>query len=583
MSANKYSFMKSIFNGHVNEAMLHHFPYFDSPREDDFNLVSKTVADWLQENVDPRKLDECKGMPAEVLQGLRELGLFGLIIPEAFGGGEFNQTLYVRTLELLSSHESSVALTVGAHQSIGMKGLLLFGTDAQKQKYFPKLASGEMIASFALTEPSAGSDAANIQCRAVRQGDHYVINGTKLWITNGGFADFFTVFAKETINGEERITAFIVTRDMGGVSHGAEEEKLGMHASSTVEVHFKDVKVPLENVLSQPGDGFKVAMAILNQGRLGLAGSAVGTIKVLLEQSANYAKSRKAFGSEIAKFELVQNMLTEMTCYLYAIESMTYFATRLVDDRDFDYSIEAAICKIYGTEVGWKAINLAVQLHGGNGYMKDYGLEKRLRDSRIGSIFEGTNEILRLFVALTGLKELASEYKRVGKELQNIKNFDSLESAISKFGVISEFAFHQLKHQVMTEQLKGFHPALEKEAERLAASTKILTSTAGKLIRQYGEKLPEAQLQLARLADIAINTYMIACCLARANSAIEKRGGLEKNKDEVALAQLVIRNAKAEINQLSFDINKNRDSDVKKIANFVCSNGYPFHLRREGR
>lgn len=582
MSQSKYSFMKSVFNGQVNEGMLHHFPFFDSPREEEYALINKTIADWMKENVDSRKIDAGKGLDPNLLQGLRELGLFGLIIPEAFGGSEFSQTLYTRTLELMAGLEPGVALTVGAHQSIGLKGLLLFGTPEQKQNYFPKLASGEMIAAFCLTEPTAGSDAARIQCRAVRNGDHYVLNGSKLWITNGGFADFFTVFAKEEINGEDKITALIVTRDMG-VTHGAEEEKLGMNGSSTTEIFFKDVRVPAENVLSKPGDGFKVAMAILNQGRLGLAGSSIGTIKTVLDQSATYAKNRKAFGGSISQFELIQDKLTDMTCALYAIESMTYFASRLVDDDEYDYSIEAAICKVYGTEVAWNAINHAVQIHGGNGYMKDYGVEKRMRDARIGSIFEGTNEILRLFIAMTGLKETASEYKRVGKEvqsLQNIRNLDSLNAGISKIGVISEFALSQIKQMVHTEDIKGFQPPLTKEVERLATATKILASSSGKLIRQYGERLPDAQLQLARLADIAIETYCIAACLSRVNSVIEKRGGVEKNADELALAQLVIRRSKARINQLSYDIGKNRDAETKSVAAHILEKGYSFSLNR---
>jgi len=420
MSGSKTSFMKGVFNGAVQESQLHHFPFFNTNREEDFRLVAQSVSDWLKENVDPMKLDDEKKIPPHVLQGLKDMGLFGLIIPEIYGGSEFTQTLYTRTLELMNKHESCVTLTVGAHQSIGLKGLYLYGTDAQKKKFMPRLATGEMIAAFALTEPTAGSDAAGIKARLVRDGDHYILNGSKLWITNGGFADFFTVFAKENIDGEDKITAIMVTRDLGGVSHGPEEQKLGIKASSTVEVYFKDVRVPAENVLGKPGEGFKVAMGILNQGRLGLAGGALGTIKAVVNQSVGYAKNRRAFQHTIAEFSAVQDMLTEMLCHAYAVESMTYFTTALVDAGDVDYSIEAAICKVYGTESAWRVLNLGIQMHGGNGYMKDYGLERRLRDSRIGTIFEGTNEILRMFLAMTGLKEPASEFKRIGRELASL-------------------------------------------------------------------------------------------------------------------------------------------------------------------
>ncbi|MCA2961815.1 MAG: acyl-CoA dehydrogenase family protein [Silvanigrellales bacterium] len=582
MPGAKTSFMKSLFNGSINETLLHHYPFYNTPREDDFRLMHTSIEDWLKGSVDAMKFDDEKKLPKEVIQGMKDMGLFGLIIPEIYGGSEFTQTFYTRTLELTNTHDASLTLTYGAHQSIGLKGLYLYGTEAQKKKYMPLLSTGELIAAFALTEPGAGSDAAGLKSRIVREGDHYVLNGAKLWITNGGFANFFTVFAKETIDGEEKITALMVTRDMGDVTHGPEEQKLGIKASSTVEVIFKDVRVPVENVLGKPGDGFKIAMGILNQGRLGLAGGALGAIKSVLEQSIVYAKNRKAFGHAISDFGLIQDMLTEMTCHTYAVEAMTYLTTSFVDNGDMDYSLEAAICKVYGTEAAWTCLNLAMQIHGGNGYMKDYGLERKLRDARIGIIFEGTNEILRLFIALTGIKEPASEYKRIGKELQslqNVRNLDSLNDAIGRIGVISEFAFAQMKQNVSTERVEGFHDVLSKEAERLSTAAKTLSNTAGKLIRQYGQKLMDEQIQLARLADIAIDTFMIAAVLSRVNSVVEKHGGPEKNAQEIALAQLIIRNAKARINQNAYNTKANRDEDVKSIATHVTSvEKYPFDL-----
>jgi acyl-CoA dehydrogenase family protein 9 len=582
MTKQNPSFMKGLFNNEISEALLKSFPFFKSKAEDDYRMMHDSIRGWLEENADSAAFDEAKALPKEVIQGLKDMGLFGLIIPEEHGGSAFNQTLYTRTLELVNQFDASIALTIGAHQSIGLKGLYLYGTEAQKKKYMPKLATGEMIAAFALTEPTAGSDAAGIRMRAERQGDHYILNGSKLWITNGGLADFFTVFAKETVDGKDKISAFIVTRDMGGVSHGAEEQKLGIRASSTVEVFFKDTKVPAENQLLGPGDGFKIAMGILNQGRLGLAGGALGSIKSVLKDCAAYAQERKAFGKSIAEFGLIQEMVAEMTADAYALESMTYFTTNLVDTGEFDYSIEAAICKVFGSECAWKAINLAMQIHGGNGYMVDYGLERKLRDGRIGIIFEGTNEILRLFIALTGLKEPATAFKSTLTDLQSIQRFTELESinqAIAKIGVLSEFAFNELKKSVVTEKLTGFSPDLEKEADRLASATKELTTCSSKLIRTYGKELMNEQIQLARLADVATDTFMIAAVLARAQGVIEHHGGVEKNAPEIDLAKLVIRNAKARINHQSHNIRINRDSTLKETAQQVFKAGsYPFAL-----
>ena len=583
MSGNtKFSFMKNIFNGHIPEKSLHHYPFFNTNRENDYMMMANSINDWMKQNVNSLKFDQEKKLPSEIIQGMKEMGLFGLIIPEAFGGSEFTQTLYTRTLELLNKHDASVTLTAGAHSSIGLKGLYLYGNDKQKAKYMPKLATGEMIASFALTEPTAGSDAAGIKTRAVKQGDHYILNGSKLWITNGGFADFFTVFAKDEINGEDKITAFIVTRDMGGVTHGLEEHKLGIKASSTVEVFFKDVKVPAENILGKPGDGFKIAMGILNQGRMGLAGGALGAMKSVMDECITYTKNRKAFGHAISDFGLVQSMLADMAMNIYASESATYFATNLVDSGDTDYSIEAAICKVFVTEAGWKTINTAMQIHGGNGYMVEYGIERKLRDGRIGLIFEGTNEILRLFIAMTGLKETATQYQRLGKELQSLqgtKNLDFLNSAIEKIGFLSEFAFSEVKKSVIAERLEGFHPALEKECERLSSATHALANASSKLIRTYGHKLIDEQLQLARLADIAIDTYVISAVLSRINSVLEKHGGAEKNETELSMAKLIIRDAKARINQSVYNLKANHDDVIRDVAKkLIEKEKYPYSI-----
>lgn len=575
----KISFVKNLFNGHILDDDLKHFPFFTTPRESDFQMMSQSVADWAEQNLDSRKFDTEKKLPQEVLQGMREMGLFGLIIPESLGGSELTQTFFTRMLELLNQYDSSVALTVGAHTSIGMKGLYLYGTPEQKAKYMPKLACGDMIASFALTEPSAGSDAAAIKTRAVRSGDHYVLNGSKLWITNGGFADFFTVFAKEEVDGQDKMTAFIVTRDMGGVSHGPEEHKLGIKASSTVEVFFKDVKVPAENILGKSGDGFKIAMNILNQGRMGLSGAAVGVMKSTLKSSIEYAKNRKAFGHSICEFEMIQGMLSNMAMDTYTAESLIYFSTYLVDKGNTDYSIEAAICKVFATESCWRNINTAMQIHGGNGYMVDYGLERKLRDERISLIFEGTNEILRLFVAMTGLKEPASQYQRVGKELQSVKNLDSLNSALTKLGFLSDFAMKEVKKTVFTEKLEGVHPALEKECAKVAQAVQILASSSSRLIRKYGHKLVDKQLQLARLADIAIDTYAMCCVLSRIHSVLKNSQSIADHAQELEMAKVILRNAKMRIDQNTYQLKSNRDSFVKVLSQkCVDSNDYPFPI-----
>ncbi|MBX9704501.1 MAG: hypothetical protein K2X39_10145, partial [Silvanigrellaceae bacterium] len=330
------------------------------------------------------------------------------------------------------------------------------------------------------------------------------------------------------------------------------------------------------------GDGFKIAMGILNQGRVGLAVACVGAMKSVYQDTIHYAAQRKTFGKPIHSYEIIQNFITEMAMNIYAAESISYFTTGLIDSNDNDYSIEAAICKVYCTELGWQTVNMGMQIHGGNGFMKDYGLELKLRDARIGLIFEGTNEILHLFIAMTGLKEIASQYQKVGKELQTMQSsnlFDAINLALSKIGLLSEFAIREVKKSVFSEKIEGFHYALEKECDRLSSAAKTLSKLSSQLIRKYGKKLIDEQMQMNRLAKIAINTYLIAAVLSRINSVLEKHGGVEKNRLELEIAKLIIRNAKTNINQFVYAIKRNKNKEIKEIAKKLTEeNKYPFPI-----
>src|SRR5271155_3411906 len=294
------SVAKSLAAGHILEEQL--FPYPELRDKD--QEVLRMMVDAIDQFLGPRqndfkRWDREAQQPAEFIQGLRDLGLFGLIIPEEYGGLGLSNAGYARVLSQSSSHDSSVSLTIGAHSSIGMKGILLFGTMEQRARYLPKLASGEMIAAFCLTEAGAGSDAASIRTRAVKNPDgSWTLSGEKIWITNGGIADLYTVFARTTSDAG-KITAFVVEAAWPGVSHGAHEDKMGIRASSTTTVSFVDVKVPQANMLDAEGKGFKVAMAILNNGRTGLGGGAVGGMKTLIGLAVQQSQARKQFGEPI--------------------------------------------------------------------------------------------------------------------------------------------------------------------------------------------------------------------------------------------------------------------------------------------
>ncbi|HYG69273.1 MAG TPA: acyl-CoA dehydrogenase family protein, partial [Anaeromyxobacteraceae bacterium] len=357
------SFMQSLCTGEIEEEILLPYPEPKTPEKETLHAILRTLESMLAgREAEFRAWDEKAEMPASFLEELREAGLFSLVVPEEYGGMGLGATAYSRVMQELGKYDESIALTVGAHSSIGMRGLLLFGTKEQKERFFPKLATGEMIAAFCLTEPGAGSDAAGIKTTAVRDGDEWVLNGEKLWITNGGIADFFTVFAKTSLEGRGHITAFIVTRDMKGVSTGPHEHKMGIRASSTTTVVLEDVRVPAANVLGEVGKGFKVAMRILNAGRTGLGGGCVGGMKALIGAATGQAKERQQFGKPIASYAMIQQKIGQMVVDCYASESVVNMVAGLVDRGFEDYAVEAAISKVFSTEALWRTVDDAMQI-----------------------------------------------------------------------------------------------------------------------------------------------------------------------------------------------------------------------------
>ncbi len=525
MATSPSSFAKGLFLGHILSEKAVPYP---SLRKDEQELVSMTV-DTIEKwgkSVPVSRIENEKKIPTELLAQLKEMGLFGLVIPEAYGGFGLSTTGYVQVLTAVGKVDGSLTATVGAHQSIGLKALLLFGNEAQKKEFLPKLASGEMIAAFGLTEPGAGSDARNLKTTAVltAEGKHYLINGSKIWITNGGIADFFTVFARTQHKqpdgtSKDKITCFMVTRDMDGFSSGPEEKKMGLVGSSTTSLHFENVKVPVENILGKPGEGFKVAVTVLNNGRLGLAGACAIGSRALIKLAFDHATQRKQFDRPLIDFGLIQSKIANLTIDSYAAEAMVRVSAHLMDSGEEDYSLETAMCKIFCTEMEWRTVNEALQISGGSGYMKEYPYEKILRDSRIFTIWEGTNEILRLFVGLSGLQA-------PGQNLSVISNIfkQPFNDVVHSLGVLGEFGVRWIQRRVTTrEHLAGIHPDFAKEAATFEKYTTLFAAEVETALLRHGKKIIENEFAVRRLADISIDLYAMACVLSRASREREQK------------------------------------------------------------
>jgi acyl-CoA dehydrogenase family member 9 len=569
---------KSLYFGEILEDNLFPYPVMPSAEQDNLRAILDAIDDFLRDkSEDFKRWDESGEQPAEFIQSLRDMGLFGLIIPEQYGGLGLSNAAYARVLAQTSRYDSSVSLTIGAHSSIGMKGLLLFGSDAQKQRYLPRLASGELIAAFCLTESGSGSDAASIRTKAVRQDDgSWRLSGEKIWITNGGIAGFYTVFAK-TDTAEGKMTAFIVQADWNGVSHGPHEDKMGIRSSNTCTVAFNEVLIPPENVLGEVGKGFKVAMAILNNGRTGLGGGAVGGMRRLIELAIAQSTERKQFGRAIAEFGMVRKKLALMQMDCFAAESAVWMVAHYIDSGCEDYSTEAAISKVFASEAIQRCCYESLQIAAGNGFMKEYAYEKITRDSRILSIFEGTNEILRLYIALSGLKDVGESLKEIRTAVGEI-----FGNPIKGFGVLTGYAGRRLTEATGIGQdriTSTLSDALRKSAAVYERYTNELAAAADACLRKHGKAIAEQQYALERLGNITIDLFVGLCVLARADM-LEKTGHAQAQA-AVDIAQLFTKHAKRRISANLRQLASNEDTSIESLCvHSLQTKGYSFDILR---
>lgn len=494
--------------------------------DEEQRMIADTCSDFIKQEIIPnleRIEKQEEGLSKSLMEKAGELGILGVSVPEEYMGFGKNFVTSMLTSEVIGGAHS-FAVSLSAHTGIGTLPILYYGTPEQRQKYIPNLATGVWKAAYCLTEPNSGSDANSGKTKAVLSADgkHYLVTGQKMWITNAGFADIFTVFAK--IDNDENLSAFIIEKEFGGITLNPEEKKLGIKGSSTRQVFFNDCKVPVENMLGERQGGFKIALNILNIGRIKLAGSAIGGCKKIIDKSVEYANERNQFGRPISKYGAIQYKLAEQVIKVYASESAIYRCSQNIDDaiQEFvgqgidkqkstlegisQFAVEAAILKVHGSEVLDYVVDEGVQIYGGMGYSAEAPMESAYRDARINRIFEGTNEINRMLIvdmllkrAMKGELDLMGPAQEVAKELMSIPDF----------GTGSDDIFEQAHDQV-----KKFK--------------KAILMVAGSAVQKLMMQLSKEQEILMNIADMAIETYVAESILLR----VEK---LALTKDRTAL------------------------------------------------
>jgi acyl-CoA dehydrogenase family protein 9 len=494
--------------------------YFDSLDSDRFNSfrefeANETIQSIIQKYLDVNSeyaassLEEKGTVPADLMKKLGRNNFFGLTIPRKYGGVGLNLRQYLHIVETLASRDMSLGILALAHLSIGIKGIVLFGNEKQKHKYLVPAASGEMIFSYALTEPQTGSDAQNIQTVAAvsEDGSHFILNGSKTYITNANYAGALTVFAQLDPDKPGHMGAFIVETDWDGVKVGKDMPKMGLKVSSTAAIQFQDVKVPKENLLGRPGDGFRIAMVILNYGRLALGAASAGMMKQSLLDMNNRAASRTQFGVSINQFELIQEKMVKARVNGYVASAMTTFTAGMLESNPTaTVAIESSHCKLFGTTRAWETVYDALQVAGGSGYLTTQPYEKRMRDFRVTTIFEGTTEIHSIYPALFVLRTLS-------KRLQAEKS-----GRLSQFlGLVKKF-FYRTRWPVAFDE-KMMNRALR--FAKASARRMRLMILAGFWI--YGESVTRKEFFLRRISTLSLYVYGIIAVLAKIE-AVRKSG-----------------------------------------------------------
>lgn len=513
------TFAKQLYFGKVDTSQL--FPYPQPSDEEQKNTQEflSNLREYVDNHLDPNSIDKNAMIPEDVIQGLGNVGLLGMTVPKQFGGLEMSQNAYCQAIEIIAQKCGGTAVFTNAHQSIGLKGILLFGNEQQKEKWLPDLSKGKKIAAFSLTEPNAGSDAAGVETKAVYDPEKkvYRINGKKQWTTNGSIAQVLTLMAKtevETKNGkkEEKVTAFLVTPDMPGIEiTNPGLEKVGIRGTRTTNFEFTNLEVPEENILGPLGGGLRVCLTCLDYGRTTFGAMCTGVSKYCVERAIDHATSRQQFKRPLASFPLVKDKIANMSALAYAMDATTYLTAGFIDDGIEDVMLESAILKVFASDALWQILYDTMQIFGGRSFFTSEPFERMMRDARLNMIGEGSNEVLRAFIGVVGMRDVGMQLKEFAEGLS--KPLGNLNSLWSAFGDL-------------TRRIRL--PVLDLESDKLQTEKNIYVKNLRrfghdiiKLLAKHKEDIVEQQLQLNRIANCAIALYTTAAVLSKLDTQLK--------------------------------------------------------------
>jgi alkylation response protein AidB-like acyl-CoA dehydrogenase len=565
-------FAKGLFQGHFVSDWVMPYPRIAEAEQGQLDQTLAELRKFLNEDLDPEEIDRKADIPRNVIDGLGRIGVLGMTAPAEYGGHGFSQHANTKILEELGTRCASTSVFVNAHHSIGIRALLLFGTHEQKQKWLPKLCTGEWLGAFALTEKEAGSDAANVQTTATPSDDgaHYVLNGEKRYITNTAIAQVLTVMARTPVPGKpgkDAITAFLVTPDMPGFELlDGRMEKMGIRGTATGKFALRNVKVPKENILGPLGKGLKVALTVLDFGRTTFGACCTGAAKTCLELAVKHANTRKQFSKTLGNFDLVRKKIARIAADAYAMEAMTTVTASFIDRGLEDYMLETAMLKVFTTERLWECINDVFQVYGGAAYMTDLPLERMLRDARINQIGEGANEVLTSFIALVGMRGPGMEFKEI---------YDTMMKP-SRDGMTKAWAAGKNRFTATVRV-----PDVPVQSEQLRANARQL----GRLIRHfnfavnralitYREPILDMQLVQERIANAAMDLFASTCVLSRIDGEVQfaGRNGNSVSPDHSA-ADLFLRQSFRRIRGFLAGLTDNDDKAVIAAAKSCLTSG----------